>query len=203
MKNHSRYLVLIIGGVVGVTGLQAQAEVLADNEVMLCLDISGKKEYKNGIEVNGLSESARQRCKKIYVPGVSILPGPDDGSTGTVKGDRSSRWTRVSHSTTFAVFLDKESIVTTPKLRKAWLLTTYDPDTAATQGYQSAKSLWLYRCQERQSAIIQDILYRDKFGSGDVVRIGAQIGQDQARFEDVVPGSVGESQLNAVCKTKK
>jgi hypothetical protein len=55
-----------------ITGLllatAAAAHVHAQSEVFLCVDESGKKEYKN----TGITKG----CKKIDLPGLSLIPAP-------------------------------------------------------------------------------------------------------------------------------
>jgi hypothetical protein len=55
-----------------ITGLlllaAAAGHVHAQNEVFLCVDDNGKKEYKN----TGLTKG----CKKIDLPGITMIPAP-------------------------------------------------------------------------------------------------------------------------------
>lgn len=55
-----------------ITGLlllaAAASHVHAQNEVFLCVDDNGKKEYKN----TGLTKG----CKKIDLPGITMIPAP-------------------------------------------------------------------------------------------------------------------------------
>jgi len=46
----------------------ASGLVLAQNEVYLCVDESGKKEYKN----TGITKG----CKKVELPGITMIPAP-------------------------------------------------------------------------------------------------------------------------------
>jgi hypothetical protein len=46
----------------------ATGQALAQNEVFLCVDENGKKEYKN--------TGATKGCRKIDLPGITMIPAP-------------------------------------------------------------------------------------------------------------------------------
>jgi hypothetical protein len=59
----------------GIAGTAATA--FAQSEVYLCVDETGKKEYKN----TGLTKG----CRKIDLPGITMIPAPPSASTAARK----------------------------------------------------------------------------------------------------------------------
>lgn len=82
--------------------------------------------------------------------------------------------------------------------RKAWFRQSLGkPKRLAgeTETYSETKSLVHFRCAERTSGSAQMIYYSE---AGAVVRF-TSIPKDSISFDDVIPDSIGEAMLNAVC----
>lgn len=113
-----------------------------------------------------------------------------------------SDWVQVSNTDTLQVYLDRQSVAKSGKLRKAWISYTYKESPSPTvsgKNYKSTKSLELFSCAERTNATYQTVFYADDFGLGSVVNIW-QIQPKIAVFSEVVPDSVGETMINTVCR---
>jgi hypothetical protein len=172
--------------------VSARAQFLNENDVFLCVDDGGKKEYKSGKQVSQMPEAARY-CKKIDLPSLTVVPD---------ERKPEAKWMRIARGKDFTVYLDRGSLVSTSKYRKAWLMSSYDSrETGFGRGYQSSKELWMFRCTARQSALIQNIRYAEAVGGGAVLHTYAAK-PENAPFEDVVPDSVGEEALQRVCAFK-
>jgi hypothetical protein len=82
--------------------------------------------------------------------------------------------------------------------RKAWYresLIKAQRVSASTPLYKEIKVLTHFRCAERTSANAQFIYYSE---TGNVVYSSVTAREDMS-FADVIPDSVGEAMLNAVC----
>lgn len=113
-----------------------------------------------------------------------------------------SDWTQVSGSDAMKVYFDKASVVRSGKMRKAWVTYSYkEAQTSNSKPYKSVKSLGLYSCSERMSGDFQMTWYAEEIGLG-LVTSTWQIPTKDIRFSEVVPDSVGEGALNAICQIK-
>jgi Domain of unknown function (DUF4124) len=63
-----------LSGVLAVLLLTASGAALAQTDVYLCVDDTGKKEYKN----TGLTKG----CKRVDLPGITMIPAPPKRSGG-------------------------------------------------------------------------------------------------------------------------
>jgi hypothetical protein len=65
--------------------------------------------------------------------------------------------------------------------------------------YRSYKALVLYDCADRRSATIQQHFYSEERGAGSPVH-RFSVPEQSARFEEVVPDSIGASNLREICE---
>lgn len=94
------------------------------------------------------------------------------------------------------IYIDKNSIKNIGNYKKAWLLKNYSSHQNIGDGFifLSDKSLLYFSCGEMRSKFVSLINYELINGQGkskDASFIGV--------FNDVVPDSVGEFELNFVC----
>ena len=147
-------------------------------DVYACIGENGAKEYKN----TGITKG----CKK-----VDLLRAPPN-------------WVMIfSDAEKSVAYLDKDSFSIAPTQRKAWILQSYDNDQIDEVGknYRSNKSLYLFKCQSREMALVQSIDYSGMNGAGDVVSRYAKDKKD-APFREASPNSIGEEIIKKTCSFK-
>lgn len=114
-----------------------------------------------------------------------------------------AEWMFVGGNSKLQTFLDVQSIRRNGSKVKVWV-KWIDSDPVVAKGvyperkYQSSKTLEIYDCSDRSTTTIQQILYAEPDG-GDVVKSNS-ISEKSAQFEEVIPESIGEAILLAVCK---
>lgn len=112
------------------------------------------------------------------------------------------RWTAVGQTDKVVVSVDSQSIIVKDGFRRAWEKWEYAEDrlppplTTVNKTFRSARFLTSYDCKERASAESKAIYYD---ANGDVV---GKVSGDVKSFSYVVPGLLGESALDFVCKAK-
>lgn len=132
--------------------------------------------------------------KRIILTGFVALCAP-------IAGALASNWVTVSRSDTGTLIeVDLDSIRSSGGKVKAWTRWSHNTPQEVKHSYPpktytSSKDLAVYNCYERSSAVIQSTSYSQ---SGEVVdsRSGADV---PSAYSEVVPDSVGESILDAVC----
>jgi hypothetical protein len=114
----------------------------------------------------------------------------------------SADWKIASVGDKYANFIDTSSITKVGPYRKAWLLQeNAEPRFTETQvpaSYLSSMFLVYYDCAQKTFEMVQFLHYSAASGSGKIVD-SESTGFSPSKLVDVVPGSVGESNLKAVC----
>lgn len=116
-----------------------------------------------------------------------------------------SNWIQVGRSSdgTSTIFVDASSIAFSGGHAKAWFLNdnmySLDAPTpySATR-YVSNKTLALFDCDQRTSAVTQTVYYDDHNGGGKVVWSWS-VPPAKAAYSDVIPDTLGEAMLDSVC----
>ena len=115
-----------------------------------------------------------------------------------------SDWVFVTDTDDETIFVDKSSIVQIGKYKKAWVWhdgksARFLDSSSSFDTYLSTLELSLARCDERTSSYIRDIYYEKSSMKGKVVySYGEEL--SKAKFQDVVPNSVGENIFNYICR---
>lgn len=112
-----------------------------------------------------------------------------------------SDWKLLQKNDEQVIFLDKDSIVGTPTMRKAWFLINFlTPQSLASQnsGYQSARFLYYFNCKDRAFATVQGAFFSDVHSEGKLVH-RFTLPKEKIEFADLMPDSVGEANWKIVC----
>lgn len=135
--------------------------------------------------------------KRTFLIGFAALCAP-------IAGALASNWVTVSQSGTGATIeVDLDSIRSSGGRVKAWTRWSYTTPQEVKHSYPpktytSSKDLVVYNCYERSSATIQSTSYSQ---NGEVVD-SRSVADVPSAYSEVVPDSVGESILDAVCGRK-
>jgi len=108
-----------------------------------------------------------------------------------------AKWELVSKTEKVAYYLDLESIVSSGRLKRVWLLEN-GHDGHNEFIYTSRLQLRVINCSERSVAVKQYVLYALPDGKGEPLGDGAYR-DSELDFLQVVPGSIGERILRKVC----
>lgn len=105
-----------------------------------------------------------------------------------------------------SIWLDTMSVHFAGSHAKAWLMFDYQTDqtiqgTYPAKSARSLKELDLFNCDQGTSVTVQVLWTSMTNGAGEVVYSNS-IPPETARYTDVVPDSVGEAILNAVCSRR-
>lgn len=117
---------------------------------------------------------------------------------------QASEWKNISSTEAVEVQIDEQSIALSKNsLRKAWAEYIYT--NGQTRGVLGKKyfrmlELSLFNCSERTVGISQQVFYENR-GGGAVVD-SAVTPLSAVNMNDVVPGTIGESQLDFVCTVR-
>lgn len=112
-------------------------------------------------------------------------------------------WKPISETDNSVGYVDACSIAKDRAYKKAWIKREYSTpqstDDYPAKSYSITMELTYFNCSSRQSASTQGIYYDEdrtlvKTESIDLKRV---------RFQDSPPGTVGERELDYVCKSKK
>jgi hypothetical protein len=99
-------------------------------------------------------------------------------------------------------YVDTNSIVRTDEylraiLRTSWSVPQYGPDETA---YQSSTYLNYFDCGKRMIAYTGNTYYRNVEPIGVPVHEEPELPLTELKFQEVTPGSAGETRLDFVCK---
>lgn len=113
-----------------------------------------------------------------------------------------AQWAKLGSGGGSESYIDKGSIIKSDKSWKAWSLVSYASEQATQDGsaYRSMKALHLYSCADRTSTLLSQVYYSEPMGKGPVLQ---NVKYEKFGAEDIVPDSVADSALNAICKRKK
>jgi len=105
------------------------------------------------------------------------------------------------------VEIDSDSIVPAGNgVIKAWIMHSFDEartsKTYPAFQYKSTLQLDVFNCVERTSDTLQEVYYSEANRQGDVIKSNSY-SRKGLDFVDVVPGSVGEGQLEFACNVFK
>jgi hypothetical protein len=123
---------------------------------------------------------------------------------GCAASSHAADWELVRNNVYFEMSIDKSSLVVKDGLVRAWVRTSYAepkklPGTETR--YQSEMNLRSYNCKDRESVLIQGSLTAGANGVGRTVDSVQSAQTAGAAMDAVVPGSIGEVQLDVVCET--
>jgi hypothetical protein len=96
-------------------------------------------------------------------------------------------------------YYDSSSVATTGDREfKLWTKTEYDDAQGEIyeEKYKHSKKQLLIRCQNRTAALVQEVNYANKDGSG---RITFARVHDYPKFLDPVPETIGETVISEMC----
>ena len=104
-----------------------------------------------------------------------------------------------SEATFFTRYWDPATVRKTADGRRAWVMNAYEQiQTQSGRAYLSQKILFEYDCRGERYRMLQWTEYSGPMGGGqDVAR-----GDEPDRWKVVSPDSIGEAQLQAVCKVR-
>ena len=110
-----------------------------------------------------------------------------------------SEWIKVDSGEGVTVYVDKSSITFDKKIRKAWVMFSYEKPIKDNKGieYNQAKDLAKYNCSNFTVAYLQSNTYM-----GTEVISSYTYLPNRISFSDIVPDSFGESISKFVCNTK-
>lgn len=113
-----------------------------------------------------------------------------------------SDWVSIGGTSTSDWYMDKESIAPIDGKMKAWFLVDYAEEQSNIFGkkFKSTKQLSYFDCQSQTSATVQSALFADNLGNGNTVDTYAA-NKKTLEYIDVMPDSIGEMALQAVCKS--
>jgi hypothetical protein len=114
-----------------------------------------------------------------------------------------AKWLAITRTEDSSIFLDAESVRRDGAHMRAWFLWDYanvkEMEGPAHQAYVSVKSVSLFDCRKKQRAVVEAFYYAQRLGVGRPVG-KAIMPARKITFDDVIPGTVGELMLNAVCE---
>ncbi|WP_157639452.1 surface-adhesin E family protein [Burkholderia ubonensis] len=118
-----------------------------------------------------------------------------------------SDWRYLSSTENTTVSLDVQSVHFKGAVAKAWILSDYDPPTTLQRGYtslsaSSSKALYFFDCDSDTSAVAEYVYASGKGGNGAVVESWNIPSSQRLEFSEVVPDSIGEAMLRAVCNMR-
>jgi hypothetical protein len=87
-------------------------------------------------------------------------------------------------------------------VRIIWALCIFDKPQRRSSGaeYLSTKSLYHFDCRNKQMATQRIVFYSGRLGNGESINRDIEIDIKELKFEDAIPGSVGEDILSGGCK---
>jgi hypothetical protein len=114
---------------------------------------------------------------------------------------QSAEWVYVTSGTNSNIRVDASSVVELKSgIRKAWVEYAHETDEKTSKGiaYRRLLELNLYRCDDRTSAISQQINYS---ALGNVVH-SITVPKSLITYEEVAPDSLNEATLDFACKIR-
>ena len=113
-----------------------------------------------------------------------------------------AKWIPVGAQGDSKSFIDKSSMVKTDAGYKAWSLVSHAKAQATQDGvaYLSMKALHVYSCAERSTTLLSQVFYGEAMGRGPVAQ---NLKFEKFSPEDIVPDSVQDGALAAICKGRK
>lgn len=101
-------------------------------------------------------------------------------------------------------YIDGDSVSHAGQYRKVWVMESYtapvETDAYPKKTYRSAKLLQYYDCKQQSTVAVRLVAYAEPEGRGDNVESKSVVFKPTS-LQEVVPDSVGESLLKAVCGT--
>ncbi len=111
-------------------------------------------------------------------------------------------WRAVAWNAKTQTFIKEDSLRVEGRLRRIWLMWAYAKPPDSSPNAMSALEHNTIDCQAGTMSSTQRVEYAGLFGGGDVVRTFAMSLKDVVS-QRVVPGSMGEATLEAVCAMKR
>jgi|GEM_PF-1377064 len=117
----------------------------------------------------------------------------------------SSNWVLIAETNKQEMYIDKDSIeAESPRFKKAWEKTKYEDgfvDDTTSDVIRISETFDLYDCEAKKISNLKIIDYDD---DGNLMHHFDFIGNyyrnhPKQRWDEVVPGSIGEDILNFVC----
>ena len=113
-----------------------------------------------------------------------------------------SEWKVILEDSDNVLYVDMQSIAQTGPYVKAWSMVDFKKPQKTINNpskvYKSWKSLEYFNCSENRFASIQATFYSEQLGNGKVVA-ASEHDPTRAVYQDAIPDSNGEIQLNYVC----
>lgn len=113
-----------------------------------------------------------------------------------------SSWHWVGESVEGRSFIDKESIVISGHIRKAWVSEVLHKEkylpVGSKKAFLSTNSLLVFNCNNRTAALLQVTYYSKAYREGEIIDTSI-INKEQIKFNDIPPDSVSEEWLKFVC----
>lgn len=113
-----------------------------------------------------------------------------------------AQWEKVASGPNSELYIDRGSATMAGPAHKVWTLNSFRSAQSTPDGttYWSVKALNLYSCAERSATLQAQLFYPEPMGQGDPV-----LNYKYERFgpEDVVPDSLADNALAAVCKKRQ
>ena len=98
---------------------------------------------------------------------------------------------------TVSVYWDPSTVRKTVNGRRAWAMISFEQPQAQSYGtYQSSKSVDEFDCEGERYRNLQSSAFSGPMGTGNVVISS----NSPSQWEFVIPRSVAENQLKAVCR---
>ncbi|MES2127626.1 MAG: surface-adhesin E family protein [Pseudomonadota bacterium] len=113
-----------------------------------------------------------------------------------------ANWVKVGPVAGGESYIDKNSTVKADNGYKVWSLVSYAKEQATPEGkpYVSVKALHLYSCTERTTTLLMQVFYAEAMGKGETTQ---SLKFEKFSPDDIVPDSVQDGVLQAVCHGKK
>ena len=97
----------------------------------------------------------------------------------------------------FTHYFDPETVRKTPNGRRAWTMYDYkQPQPSRSGSYRSSRQADEFDCAGERSRFLQGSAFSGQMGAGSVVNYD----NSPDVWELIAPGSVGETQLQAICR---
>jgi len=102
----------------------------------------------------------------------------------------------------YALFIDRQTLQRSGGNVKAWFLLDF-AETLVTSGgkmsFRSIAELNYLNCDDRSKASVQQRMYADNMGRGEVVHEQVVVNDAALMYTEIIPQSPGELKYNYVC----
>ena len=114
----------------------------------------------------------------------------------------SAEWELLDSNDEMSFYIDQSTIRDQGTHTAMWAMVDYNAEKKSDAGaYWSSKYLLLFNCRDRTTGMKMVVNYEEQMGLGKVL-FSDSLESYQVDFNDVIPGSLGEAQLEAACGKK-